>query len=153
MDNSDLNIKGADVALRIEQMLKELIDCIQAETNALRAHDGKASASYMKEKKALLLRYQSLHSELSESTKDIDMTDPSIKSYLKNVIGEFDETLKENAIVITTGKKAATRLLTRLLEKARQAVAPESPNYNAYGELVQKKSSTFSNPSKLNETY
>jgi hypothetical protein len=74
MNNSHLNIKGADVALRIEQMLQELITCIQAETHALRAHDKKASTTHLKKKKALLLRYQSLHSELSESTKDIDMS-------------------------------------------------------------------------------
>jgi DNA-binding transcriptional MocR family regulator len=153
MNNSHLNIKGADVALRIEQMLQELITCIQAETHALRAHDKKASTTHLKKKKALLLRYQSLHSELSESTKDIDMSDKNIKSYLKKTIAEFDNTLKENAIAITTGKKAATRLLTRILEKARQAVAHENPHYDARGQFVQKQSQPFSTPSKLNETY
>jgi hypothetical protein len=153
MDNSDLNMKGADVALRIEQMLKELITCIAAETDALRSHDKKASMSQLKEKKALLLRYQSLHAELAQSTKDIDMTTSDIKSYLKKVIRDFDETLKENAIAITTGKKAATRLLTRILNKAREAMTQENQNYNAYGQLVQKKSSTFSAPTKVNETY
>ena len=56
-------------------------------------------------------------------------------------------------LLLRQDKKAATRLLTRILEKARQAVAQENVNYDARGQFVQKSSQPFSTPSKLNETY
>ncbi len=151
-ENKELNIKGADIAIRIEHILQKLTACIEAETNALRAHDRDVANKLMKEKKALLVQYKSLHDELVASTKDIDMADPDIRAYLKKTVAKFDRTLKENAIVITTGKKAATRLLTRILSKARETIATSTQNYNAQGYLVKNTNASLSNAVKLNET-
>lgn len=153
MDKTEeLNIQGADIALKIEQLLKELTTCIREETSALKAHDKKTSAKKLKEKQDLLQRYKALHEEVSVNSDSVNIADPNIKSYLKNVIGDFEGALRENTITIHTGKVAVTRLLSRILEKARETMRQENTHYDSTGQLVAKNHQTFSATSRINET-
>jgi hypothetical protein len=126
---------------------------LNGETLALRDQNQNKASQFQKEKKRLLNRYQNIFDELKLSDKNASILDDTVKSYLQKTIGEFESSLKNNAIAVRAGQHAITRLITRIMDKARIAVARENPNYNASGELVGKKSTSYSALSRLNETY
>ena len=153
MDNAKPNTRGADTALKIQKLLKSLIECMSQETLALKSHNRDVAGKMSEEKTRLLLTYQNIASELHKNPDVLKQADADIQKQLISLMGEFETVLKDNMTAIQAGKGAVSRLINRLLTKAREAVGSTGRHYNAKGQLVEHRHRGPINPSQLNEVY
>ena len=152
-DTKPLNTKGADTALKIEKLLKSLIECMAQETLALKSQNQSVAGQMTKEKIRLLTTYKAIAAELESNPDMLKSVDEDIKKQLKGLIGDFDATLKENITAIQSGRSAVSRLINRLLNKAREAVNNTNRNYDSKGKLVEQRVQSMISPTQLNEVY
>jgi hypothetical protein len=153
MENSTIKTRGADTALKIQKLLKALIECMEAETTALRDSDQKKAIKISAEKIHLAQTYKAIALELRANPTLLKDADGDIKAQLFDLIKKFDSSLKDNRTVIETGKNAVSRIINRLLTKAREAADRGTKNYNAKGRLIEQKMTTMAMPTHLNDVY
>ena len=153
METKPLNIKGADTAFRVQKLLKNLIECMSQETLALHAQNQTIAGTMSKEKIRLFATYKAIAAELQNNPDILKTIDKDIQKQLITLMDDFDQTLKENITAIQTGRFAVSRLINRLLTKAREAVGHPNRNYNEKGKLVEQKIQSATFPTQLNEVY
>lgn len=148
-----LNINGAGMALKVQNLLKALIECMTQETMALKAHNQDIATKMSAEKTRLMMTYKVIAAELHNNPTILKQADDDIRAQLGTLMDEFEIVLKDNMTTIQAGRGAISRLINRLLNKVRETVCQTSRNYNEHGELVEKRSQRPMQPTQLNEIY
>lgn len=151
--NKQVSVNGADFALRTSKLLKKLITCMTQETLAIQSYNRSVAEEMNQEKTLLMHNYQSVRSELEANPEIFKNLDADLKKHLQEITTEFEAVLKDNMMAITTGKKAVSRLITRILDKVRKTTINAPKSYNANGVVVDSASQSTMVPTKLNETY
>lgn len=152
-NNKPLNTKGADTALKIQKLLKSLIECMSQETLAIKAQKQDIAAKMNEEKSRLLPHYQSIAKELKENPSLLREADEDVRKQLSALMAEFSAVMNENIMTIQTGRTAVSRLIERLLNKAREAVNKSGRRYNAKGKLVEQNATGNVIQGQLNSLY
>ncbi len=145
--------EGADVALKISKLLKKLIECLTQETLALQSHNRTVAERMSQEKSVLMHNYKTIQKELSANPDLFQNLDKDVKAHLKGITTEFEIVLNDNIMAIQSGKNAVTRLIGRILDKAREAATLNPKSYNANGRIIENNTKSTMTPTKLNETY
>lgn len=148
-----LNTDGADSALKISKILKRLITCLTQETMALKSHNRDVAKKMAQEKTILMNNYKTLQNNVLQNPDMLKNLDPDIKSHLKEITTEFETVLKDNVVAIYAGRNAVTRLINRIVKKARDSVSTNPKSYNANGHITNSDGKASIMPTKLNETY
>lgn len=148
-----LNVDGADSALKITKILKKLITCLTQETLALQGHNRDIAAKMAQEKTILMHNYKTLQNNVLENPETLKNLDPDVRAHLKEVTKEFEVALKDNVVAIYSGRNAVSRLINRIIKKARDSVSTTPKSYNASGCMVNNDTKASMMPTKLNETH
>jgi|GEM_PF-2228147 len=149
--NTPLNTQGADIAMAIERILTQLTQCLNTETEAVKANNTQTLIVLQSEKMALLEQYQGMSERLRKDGDALNNLDSDIRAHLKSVSATFQEAISKNLQALQSGHDAITRLLDRIMETARKTMLQDRQKYNAKGALADN--SKGSNvPTKLNET-
>jgi len=149
----NLNINGADLALKLERLLKRLITCMTQETLAMQCHNHEVSGKMAQEKTMLMNNYRNLHKDLLANPDIIRNADTDIQNHLKTIIAEFEVVLCDNIKAVYSGRNAVGRLINRILQKARDTASPSHKHYNAKGQMVDGDLKSGMTPVRINDIY
>lgn len=149
--SSELNTKGAELALSIERILTRLTDCLNRETEAVKSSDTRAVTALQEEKLSLMEQYQSLSERLNRENGSLNDLDTNIREHLRAVSTAFQDALTRNLIALQAGHQAVTRLMDRIMTTARRTIMQDQQKYNAKGALADAPGG-ITIPTKLNET-
>jgi hypothetical protein len=148
-----VNTRGADIALKTEKLLKQLIHVMGQENLALQSYN-RAMAEEMAQEKTLLIgNYRVLMKDLEKDPQAFKNMASDIRKPLEQLIADFETAMKENAKTVYAKRYAVKRLLDRILTKARDAAGTTVKSYNASGKMNSKTSRAGLLPTQLNETY
>ena len=148
-----LNTDGADVALKISKILKKLITCLTQETLALQSHNRDIANKMNQEKTLLMHNYKSIQAHLAETPELFKNSDSDVKKHLQDITAEFETVLDDNVMAIQSGRNAVSRLIKRIIKKARQAASTSPQAYDANGYTIADNIKAPMMPTKLNETF
>jgi hypothetical protein len=152
--NIPLNTKGADIALKLENIIKRMSKCMTQETLALQSQNRAIAAEMAEEKARHLQAYRALAEEVKSRPDVVSGLDPDIKKHIETMMAEFEVIMKDNIRVILSNRFAVKRLIQRIMDKAREAASSNHQYYNAQGKIMNgsgQKSAMVS--TQLNETF
>lgn len=156
-DKIDSKLSATNTAAKIESLVAELTKCMTQETLAIQSSNQEIASKMSQEKSRLLTTYQMIEKELQQKPEMFNSLDDDYRQYLKGLLSDFDTVMKDNLATIHAGKKAISRVIHRLLKKARETASVQAKSYNAKGEIVEKSYGTAPVSKKikgqLNEQY
>lgn len=136
----------------LEPQVKELLGVItgfdnllKLETGALRKHDFQTVDKLQADKRHYARQYHDKISALFERKQDFLGLDISMRERLIAARTQFTVTLNENMYALDVAKNSTKRLIDRILDAARSAVAIDrQTNYSSVGKSQAYKSATLS---------
>lgn len=137
---------GSDVKSEVMDVLKVIegfSTLLKKETDALKSADFKTVDGLQTDKKIFAKQYHAVVTGLSTRKDDIVKLDIPVRERLIRARTDFTIILNDNLRALEMAKDGTKRLVNRILDAARQAVAEDhQTGYSAKGQMQSYKSST-----------
>ncbi|MDE1153857.1 MAG: hypothetical protein PW788_15095 [Micavibrio sp.] len=135
---------GTDV-LRVLQILEDFGGLLVKETHALKKSDFKTVDLLQANKRSLAREYQELVSGLSTRKEEMGRIDTGLRNQLVQKRTGFTQILNDNLRALEAAKASTARLVGKILDVARKAVADDhQTHYSSKGKSQSYKTSTRS---------
>jgi Fe-S cluster assembly scaffold protein SufB len=132
-------------------LLAQLTECLNSETDALNANNRDKAAIKGKEKILLLQNYEVIAKDLKKDPNLLQDLDEGLKNHLNDKIQLFEEALKNNSTKVLSSKDAVQRLISRIMDRARETLKSPLQPYDATGQITSGKGSISGMPARLSE--
>lgn len=145
---TEAKLSGLPIKAAVQDVLKTIEDfgaLLRRETEALKAMDYRLVDLLQADKKNYARRYSDMVTELSTRRDDMATLDVSMRERLIKARTTFTIILNDNMRALETSRDSTRRLVDRILDTARRAVADDTQTgYSAKGASQSYKTSTLS---------
>jgi hypothetical protein len=137
---------------RAHNVMSELQDVLQQETEALKISDLRAALILQDKKIELTQRYEQIVQQAQNHQALMKASQSPMKAEIAALEASFKSTAEENKSALTTGKKSLERLVEKMLETVRKVVGQNQHSaYNASGSMSGN--TTRSMPINVDQTF
>ncbi len=132
-------------ALEVLRVIDAFGRLLQTETNALKTSDFRTVDGLQTDKKNFAKQYHAVVTGLATNKDEVMKLDVTLREKLVRARTEFTVILNDNLRALEMAKDSTKRLVNRILDAARQAVAEDTQTvYSAQGKMQSYKSSSTS---------
>jgi len=133
------------------QLLNQLMECLDAESEALQVNNRNRAALKSREKALLLQNYEVISMDLKNNPGIMDAIHVDLKNNFIEKVLQFEKSLKVNSDVVLMAKKAVNKLIVRIMGRARDALKSPHQPYNNKGQIAASYQNHSMTPIRLSE--